>query len=248
MISSSVTCHRTRLAHTAAAALLALLPLMLTACGKDASPVAPTPDPPATGCPSGPNLAPAGTLARSGMTFTFTTADNWHIRFDQSAIVITAPTATPNTVEFWGTASGRLAGSHENVNGKHVKDWVDRIRTVRLPSGALVTMTEAAPVSPLTTVSFYENGQSHTIDASTMSLTHSCAGDAAVAASRDSAEPDGEAASVSIIANGGIAYTDQYTQGVSATGAPLDKVPDVRPIAETGGPVNPNQVTDYWAD
>jgi hypothetical protein len=35
-------------------------------------------------------------------------------------------------------------------------------------------------------------------------------------------------------------------QGASASGEPLDKVPSVQRIAETGGPANPNQVVDYF--
>jgi hypothetical protein len=252
-MSFSFVSRRNRAGRSLVAVWLVLPALSLTSCGKSSSPATPTPiptpDPPAAqGCPTGSNLAPAGTLVKEGAGFTFSTSTNWRIHYEPSKLDIVAPTVTKDTLEFWGGIPGDpwMSGNHENVNGKHVKDRAGNIRTVRLPDGALVTMTAAGAQAPLVTVSLYEGGQSHTIQASTMTLTHSCAGDLAVATARERAEPDGETASLTITAGGGVYYANEYVQGASASGEPLDKVPSVQRIAETGGPANPNQVVDYF--
>lgn len=155
----------------------------------------------------------------------------------------------PDRVELWGSvASGGLIGRHENHNGKHVKDRFDARRSILLPSGALLTTVSGGVVDPMLTISIYEEGQSHTIDARTLTLTHSCAGSVATAVALDEAEADGEAATIRYKPDGGTAFTNEYNQGVSSSGAPLEKVYQEQPLSETGGPGNPTQIRDFVDD
>lgn len=199
------------------------------------------------GCRVVSNPSPAGTLTRDGTSYTFITRDGWRILINRSAVTIIGPDQ-PDVLQFWGDSDGLLAGSHENLNGKHIKDVFGNRRSVRLPSGALITMISSGERLPLHTVSIYEDGQSHTIDPRTMTLLHSCAGHVPTAVARDEAEADGETASFGYMENGGTIFQNEYRQDVSETGEPLEKVIDVQPLGSTGGPANPKQVHDLFDD
>ena len=214
----------------------------LAACGESTTN-------PAADCPPTANPVPTGTLARNGANFVFTTSDNWVITVKQDAIVIRGG-QHPDYVEWWGNApgSGALVGNHENHNGKHIKDRLGARRSILLPSGALLTVASGGVSEPIQTISIYEGGQSHTIDPRTSTLTHSCAASVSTAVARETAEADGETASIEYKADGGTRYTNEYTQDASGTGVPLGKVYQEQLLGESGGPTNPTNLNDYFDD
>lgn len=200
------------------------------------------------GCRAVPNPTPAGTLVYGLNAYTFTTSDGWRIVYANQSITIIAAGSTDN-IQFWGeTETGDFNAVFENLNGKLIKMWFGKRRSLLLPSGALITMTAEDTLGKLLTVSIYEGDQSHTFDARTFTLTHSCAGHAPTAIARNAAEADGETATFKFKPDGGTVFANEYTQDASETGAPLEKVPDARLLGDTGGPSNPHQVNDYYDD
>ncbi len=201
------------------------------------------------GCPAIRNPVPTGTLKRVADSFVFTTVDGYTIDYDQFLIRVVTPDSTAK-LEFWGNVNdGFMGGYHENLSGKHIKDRLNRRRSILLPSGALLTMTASGGIyGDLVTVSIYENDQSHTFDARTFTLTHSCAGHIPTAIALDEAEADGETATFRMMPNGVAIFTNEYTQNTSATGEPLEKVYQFQQLGETGGYANPNNVRDYYDD
>lgn len=183
----------------------------------------------------------------AGGTLTYITANNWSIRLQRDGVFITNPAGT-GRLEFWGaTNSNALNPTHENLNGKHIKDRFDLRRSMTLPGGALITMTSGGTEEMLQTVSIYEDAQSHTVQYATLTAVHSCL-NASTAAAREAAEADGETGRLSINAGGGVLFENIYTQGVSASGVPLDKAAGVVKLGETAGPSNPTQVNDFFDD
>lgn len=215
--------------------------LGIAACGESATA-------PSGECQIAANPVPTGTLVRNAEGFLFTASDGWSISVLHEVITIRGP-QHPDYVEFWGISNlGELSGNHENHNGKHVKDRLGDRRSVRLPSGALMTMVSEGLYDPMLTLSIYEGSQSHTIDMRTRKLTHSCSGSASTAVAREEAEADGETASLMYKPDGATLFTNEYTQDVSSSGVPLGKVFVEQPLSETGGPSNPNQINDFYDD
>lgn len=150
-------------------------------------------------------------------------------------------------IEFWGYIEDGgnkvIAASHENLNGKHLKDRIGNSRTLIFPDGAKMTLVAAGPYEPVTVVSFYDGAQSHRINMSCEGgpvLEHS-SNDAVLSKALDDAEPDGEA--------GGFVFTDT---GISFMYFYLENEPGVRVENEVIlGKIfrdNPTHVEDNYDD
>ncbi|RYD44334.1 MAG: hypothetical protein EOP85_09520 [Verrucomicrobiaceae bacterium] len=199
-------------------------------------PLAPAGSPGGGGSPQG-RLA----LVQAGV-WEVTTGGGWKIRVNstQGTVIITAPN-TRDKVELWG--GGNI---HENLNGKHMKDWFSDARTVIIPGDASITATRAnnPAISEITikTVSIYDADQSHRIDlhSGTITLSH------LQPRVGEAAEPDGETCRFWDAGNG--AYLENiYTQEAAGnTGQPIPQTHV--PIGKTGGDANPNQVNDFFDD
>lgn len=142
---------------------------------------------------------------------------------------------------------------HEKFQGKHIKDWLGRRRTLLLPDGVKVTMHAAGPTGVTETTSIYDGAQSHEIDNFTNQARHSCV-DAAMAQERDAKEHDGETAVLGVLrskhSERGAAYiANIYHEGADTDGGPhvLRFIPGSLGLSGEGD-VNPNEVNKLWKD
>lgn len=187
--------------------------------------------------------SPQGRLAlvQAGI-WEVTTAAGWKVRVNSTlgSVIVTAPNSR-DKIELWGDAN-----VHENLNGKHIKDWFSDYRTVIIPGDASVTTTRAnnPAISKITikTVSIYDADQSHRIDLHSGTVTLS----QLQPRIGEAAEPDGETCRFWDAGNG--AYLENiYTQEpASNTGQPIPQTHV--PLGKTGGDAAPNQVNDFFDD
>ena len=186
---------------------------------------------------SGSELASEST----GTPIRYITAAGFIVQVDQHRIWIQDPWGM-NKVEHWGDP-------HENLNGKHIKDWAGMAgwdgtrRTILIDGGAKVTMESTGPQGLVLLTSIYDSDQNVQIDNTTNSILHHGI-DSADTAARDAAQYDGETARFTVDAPTAIAvYDNVYNEDSNFTVMPFDV-----PLGETGGCANPNQVKDFFDD
>jgi hypothetical protein len=187
-----------------------------------------------------------GRLTRSanGPAFVYTTQAGWKIAIDSIRIRIT-PVSPISYYELWGS-------SHENLSGKHIKDLLQTRRSLELDGGTLITIA-AETVPPNATgsgmewirwISIYDGNETHriSVNGGKPSLTRSCA----LTRFEETLEYDGETGRLSET-QGGLRFENIYTQGESAGGIPLDKIPQLVPLGQTNYSI-PGQVNDFFDD
>lgn len=212
-------------------AFFCLTAIGLSSCKKDKKE-----DPPA--CSN--NVAPKGKLVvtGSGLTadFSYTTSGGGHIKYSVKFknIVITHDNYPGFKIEFWGD-------THENLNGKHIKDRFGNNRSFVFPDGAKVTMIAAGETMPITSISIYEAGEVHLINSTCNTVSNSITSNAAKVQELDNAEPDGETASIEFLPNG-LNYVNIYREDT-----PGNKI-QARVLLGSLNKNNPNEVNDYFDD
>lgn len=176
---------------------------------------------------------PAGTRIR------YITQSGFLVQIDKYTITIQDPWAM-NSYQSWGDP-------HENLNGKHIKDWGGLAgwdgsrRTILIDGGAKVTMDSAGPTSVVRLTSIYDGQQNMQIDNATNTILHQGI-DAADTTAREAAQYDGETARFTVDTVTGIALFDN----VSNEDSNFTVVPFAVPLGSTGGCANPGQVNDYF--
>lgn len=171
-----------------------------------------------------------------------TTAAGWKIRVAPatSSVGIFAPNGREK-LENWGDGN-----VHENLNGKHIKDWFSDSRTVILPGEGMVTLTRARnpATSKVTikTVSIYDADQTHRIDMHGGLVTFS----RLEARVGEAAEADGESCRFWDTGNGAFLENIYTQEPASNTGLPIPQ--SHVPLGKTGGDANPAQVNDLFDD
>ncbi len=151
-----------------------------------------------------------------------------------------------NTVQHWGDP-------HENLNGKHIKDWggapgwSENRRSLVLGDGAKLTMSSQGPHGVVRSTSIYDRGNNTQFDNSSNTITHHST-DPVDTAARDAAQFDGETARFTTDPETMQAsYDNVYNETFDNDGNPVT-VPVNRPLGTTGGCANPNQVNDLFDD
>ncbi|GEM_PF-1675537 len=186
---------------------------------------------------------PRGGLTQNANgTFSFLSrSGQWRIVIDRHTITVNFVGPHSMAVEHWGDP-------HENLNGKHIKDWEIARRSMILADGTKITMHADGPQHVVHTTSIYDGAQSHEIDNTANQLRHSCV-NAAVAAQREMAEEDGETSLLAMLRSpqsttGGLSWMNIYTETRNAS---RDLVFTL--LGDTGeGDINANQVNDYYDD
>ena len=147
-----------------------------------------------------------------------------------------------NKVEHWGDP-------HENLNGKHIKDWGGEPawdgsrRSLVLGDGSKLTMEALGAQGVVLHTSIYDGDENLQVDNCRNLVVHRAV-DATDTALRDAAQHDGETATFSTDAGTAVAtYANAYNED-----AAFDVVTFDVPLGETGGYANPNQVNDYYDD
>lgn len=184
----------------------------------------------------------SGVLVQAGGAGTpmlFTTSAGYAITIDRHTVTIEDPYAF-NSVQNWGDP-------HENLNGKHVKDWGGMpgwdgmSRTVLLGGGAKVTMQAAGPTGVTEQTFIYDTDQNVRFDNNSNLILHHGV-DAGETAWLDGAQHDGETARFQTDPATAIALYDNVYNEDDAFVMTAFNVP----IGSTGGCANPHQVNDYF--
>lgn len=177
----------------------------------------------------------------AGVPIRYTTAAGFIVQIDKHRIWIQDPWGM-NKVEHWGDP-------HENLNGKHIKDWGGVAgwdgsrRTILIDGGAKVTMEAAGPQGVVLHTSIYGGQQNLQIDNSMNTIPHHGI-DAADIAARDATQADGETARFTVDPATAAGLYDN----VSNEDSGFNVVPFDVPLGETGGCANPNHVKDFFDD
>lgn len=188
-----------------------------------------------------------GVLSRpaAGHPMEYLTHGGYTIKIDSHTVTITDRQGM-NTVQHWGDP-------HENLNGKHLKDWGGRPewsgnrRSVVLGDGTKVTM-EAVGSNGLTEfTSIYDEYRNVQFD-NVANVVRHYSTDIADTEAREAAQYDGETALfVTDPASRRASYDNIYDETFDAGGQPV-RVPIDQPLGTTGGCANPNQVNDLFDD
>ena len=175
----------------------------------------------------------------SGTRIRYTTAAGLVVQVDKYTISIQDALGM-NSVQHWGDP-------HENLNGKHIKDWGGlpewdgARRTTLLDGGAKVTMQANAPAAVVLLTSIYDGQQNVQIDNSTNTILHHSA-DPVDTSVREAAQYDGETARFTTDPATAVAlYDTVYNEDAN-----FNVVSSTVPLGSTGGCANPNQVNDYF--
>ena len=176
-----------------------------------------------------------------GQPIEYITSGGYTIKLDHHTITITDFLGT-NTVQHWGDP-------HENLNGKHIKDWGGEPewdgarRSLLLGDGTLVTMQAPGPHGVTQYTSIYDGMHNLQIDNCRNAIEHHGM-DVLDTRLRDASQHDGETALFATDAPSGVAtYTNVYDEN-----AGFETVEFEVPLGTTGGYAHPNQVNDLYDD
>ena len=169
------------------------------------------------------------------------TSGGYAVRVSAHTVTITDPLGR-NTVQHWGDP-------HENLNGKHIKDWGGGPqwhglhRTVLLGDGSKVTMEARGPHAVTQWTAIYD-GDSHIQFDNCRNQISWQGNDHAETEQLERTQYDGETASFITDPGTGVArYDNLYNEDES-----LERVDTPTPLGTTGGLANPNQVNDLFDD
>ena len=148
---------------------------------------------------------PGGQLRQEGpgKPISYTTSGGWQVQVNGDKVIVTDPSGKQK-VENSGDP-------HEYVNGKHVKDWEGKQRSLVLPDGTKITMGATAPNGVVTNTSIYDGDQNVQIKNEGNEIT-SRSFNPYDTRMREAYQYDGETARISYNRDGGINYTNMYTQ------------------------------------
>lgn len=187
-----------------------------------------------------------GTLSQpggNGQPIEYRTLGGYSIKIDKHTITITDIQGL-NAVQYWGDP-------HENLNGKHVKDWGGRPgwsgnrRSIILGDSTKVTMEAIGPTGVVEATSIYDQQHSvHVINADNV-ISH-YGSDPAETYLLDLVQYDGETGLfVTDPVTQQASYGNLYNESFDAQGNPVVIAATV-PIGTTGGCANPNLVFDLF--
>ena len=169
------------------------------------------------------------------------TSGGYAVRVSAHTVTITDPLGR-NTVQHWGDP-------HENLNGKHIKDWGGGPqwhglhRTVLLGDDSKVTMEARGPHAVTQWTAIYD-GDSHIQFDNCRNQISWQGNDYAETGQLERTQYDGETASFITDPGTGVArYDNLYNEDES-----LERVDTPTPLGTTGGLANPNQVNDLFDD
>jgi hypothetical protein len=223
------------------AGLLALL--SLAACKKDKQPTKPVLPVFGTCVP----VASTGRLSFSDPAgpYTYQTSGGGKIEIDLGSRIFISHADYPGfKIEFWGgtEVNGVInnSGSHENLNGKHIKDRLNARRTINFPDGAKLTFITNGLYGPIVSISIYDGAECHHINPVCRTVEYS-ASSIEISKQLDDLEPDGEAAAFEFTSTG-LLYLNTYTEEAAG-----NKIPQRVPLGEIFR-ANPTQVKDYFDD
>ena len=115
---------------------------------------------------------------------------------DQDRLTVTVTYNGTTTVQFWGgeveNNSPRPFATHENFNGKHLKDRLGNNRTLITPDGTKITMVSTGPYEVVTAITIYSKGGVHHLNTTCNKLEYSVSDNPFIAQRMDDLQADGE--------------------------------------------------------
>ncbi len=176
-------------------------------------------------CSSIQEVNPVGNLLYNSSTNTYTYKIGNGINIiisNYQSIKITNDSIAGFHLDFWGSAMDsinnieRMDASHENLNGKHIKDRLSTVRTLILPDSTKLTFYTAVDsfyYSPLLSLSIYHKNECHRFNLKCNKLIYSMDTSLSVSNSIDSLEIDGEAGTIEFKADS-ILFVNIYNETI----------------------------------
>ena len=172
---------------------------------------------------------------------TVSTTGGYRVVVNLHTITITDPLSA-NKIEHWGDP-------HENLNGKHIKDWAGHVawdgtrRTIELGDGTRVTLEAFGAQGVVFRTSIYDGDRNLQVDNCRNRIVHA-SNDPADTATRDQLQYDGEIGRFTTDTATGIATYENV--GNEDAGFQYTATPQL--LGESGGFANPNNVRDWFDD
>lgn len=192
-----------------------------------------------TPCPSqcgNGNQRGLGQLSQEGegKPISYTTSGGYKVVVNGHDIIVTDPSGK-NEHKTWGDP-------HENLNGKHIKDWQGKQRSIVLGDGTKITMTADGPQGVTETTSIYDGRQNVQITNRGNKVTnHSY--DPRDTMFREMSQYDGETALFRTGYNGVATFDNIYNQDDKFNITSL-----YQQLGRTGGFADPGKVHDFYDD
>lgn len=187
--------------------------------------------PPSRCCPQQPQQ---GQLQqeKEGKPITYTTAGGYTVHVDKHTITITDPNGK-NEVKHWGDP-------HEKLNGKHIKDWEGKQRTLILGDGTKITMSADGPKGVTLNTSIYDGNQNVQINNSKNEVWHHSLNPYDTM-HREMTQYDGETSVFFTQNNGSAVYNTIYQQDDK-----FNITPGYKALGATGSYTNPSKVYNFY--
>jgi hypothetical protein len=181
------------------------------------------------------------TYLTSEKSYTYLTATGGKILIHPDIIVISHQDYENLAIAFWGKTDGKNAGTHENLNGKHIKDKFGNVRSLIFPDGTKITMNSTGIYDPLISISIYEGTSFHHINLTCNTVEYAATVSETLIRAIDSREPDGETGGFEFTSDG-LIFFNSYTE--YENGNREEKRVDLGSLKRD----NPKQVNDLYDD
>lgn len=179
---------------------------------------------------------PEGRLEQKGKgkPIKYTTRGGYEVTVNKHTISVKDPSGK-NVLKHWGDP-------HENLNGKHLKDWQSKQRSVVLGDGTKITMSADGPKGVTLNTSIYDGNQNVQINNKKNQIDHHSFNPMDTRF-RELSQYDGETALFRTGRNGVGHYENIYHEDKNFGISRL-----YEQIGRTGGYHNPKKVYDFYDD
>lgn len=177
-----------------------------------------------------------GQLCQNGKNkpITYTTRGGYEVTVNKHTISVKDPSGK-NVLKHWGDP-------HENLNGKHLKDWQGKQRSIVLGDGTKITMTADGPKGVTRHTSIYDGRQNVQIANNNNTIQHHSFNPYDTMY-REMNQYDGETALFRTNRFGAGVYNNIYNEDSNFNVSRL-----YQQIGRTGGYFNPSKVYDFYDD
>ena len=169
-----------------------------------------------------------------GKPITYTTSGGYQVTVNKHDISVKDPSGK-NVLKHWGDP-------HENLNGKHLKDWEGKQRSVVLGDGTKLTMSADGPHGVTLNTSIYDGNQNVQIKNADNKIYHHSLNPYDTQF-RELSQHDGETALFRTNWAGAGIYNNIYNEDAN-----FNVTNAYRQIGRTGGIFNPDKVHDFYDD